>query len=48
MAHASTGGTALPIWVRQSPMFPENSKASGKDWSRAASRTEMARACALS
>ena len=45
---ASSGGTAFPICRKQSPMLPLNSKASGNDWSRAASRTEIIRACSPS
>ena len=47
-AFASRGGTALPICRKAGFIVPQNLKPSGKDCSRAASRTEIVRACALS
>ena len=47
-AFASSGGTALPICLKAGFIVPLNTKPSGNDCNRAASLTEIVRACALS
>ena len=48
IAFAISGGTEFPICRKASFIAPDNTKPSGKDWSRAASRTEIVRAWASS